>query len=420
VPVTAVPDGSGGDRLRGLRRMKLGAAALLVLALIAYIATYRAANGGEGWVGFGRAAAEAAMVGGLADWFAVTALFRRPLGLPIPHTALIPRRKDAIGRSLQSFVGENFLTESAVRQQLVHARAPYRIGTWLAGRGHAERVATELSALAASAVRLLADEDLQVVAAQAIRKKVAATSFAPYLGRLLGPLVHTGSHLALVDLGVSRVLQWLTDNEDSITSMIENQAPYWTPRFVDRSVARRVHAELVRVATEVNDDPEHPLRRQLDEFLVRFAKNLQEDSSTRDHVDRIVTSALGRPEVDEAVNEFVASGRTMIAEQLERPSGELRERIVSALRQFGTRLETDEVLGARIDDAAGRVTAYALTHFREELTRVIADTIDRWDGNETSRRVELQIGRDLQYIRVNGTVVGALAGVAIHALAIAF
>ena len=400
--------------------MKLGAAALLVLALIAYIATYRAANGGEGWVGFGRAAAEAAMVGGLADWFAVTALFRRPLGLPIPHTALIPRRKDAIGRSLQAFVGENFLTESAVRQQLANARAPQRVGTWLADRGHAERVATELSALAASAVRLLADEDLQVVAAQAIRKKVAATSFAPYLGRLLGPLVHTGSHLALVDLGVSRVLEWLTDNEDSITSMIENQAPYWTPRFVDRSVARRVHAELVRVATEVNDDPEHPLRRQLDEFLVRFAKNLQEDPSTRDHVDRIVTSALGRPEVDEAVNEFVASGRTMIAEQLERPSGELRERIVSALRQFGTRLETDEVLGARIDDAAGRVTAYALTHFREELTRVIADTIDRWDGNETSRRVELQIGRDLQYIRVNGTVVGALAGVAIHALTIAF
>lgn len=396
--------------------MKVFAGALLLASLSVYLGTFQVSGGGRGVLGFVRAASEAAMVGGLADWFAVTALFRHPLGIPIPHTALIPRRKDAIGRSLQAFVGENFLTEATVRRQLATARFPQRVGGWLLEGDHAERVANEAGQAAAAAVRLLDDADLQALAGQLLRKRVESGRLAPKLARLLEPMVQGGIHHRLVDEFVHAVHDQLVRRGDSIVELIRAQAPHWTPRFVDRSVARRLHGELVRIAAEVDTDPRHPLRRQLDEALQRVVEDLRDDPAMHKRVEEFVGALLARPEFGEVTGDLLAAGRRLLVDQLERPDTDLRQRIVLALRRFGRRLDGDEQLHARVDAAAGRAVAYVLEHFRDELTRVIADTVERWDGTETARKVEVQVGRDLQYIRVNGTVVGAIAGLAIHAL----
>jgi uncharacterized membrane-anchored protein YjiN (DUF445 family) len=403
-------------RVRRLRRMKSGATGLLVVAAGLYVLTLEVHGGGsEAWA-YLRAASEAGMVGGLADWFAVTALFRRPLGLPIPHTAIIPTRKDDIGRSLEEFVGTNFLSENVVRDRVAAAHVPHRLGVWLADPAHAGRVADETAVAAAGALRVLRDDDVQAVLGRAALSRLSSVSVGPWLGQLAEPLVADGVHHRIVDVAVSRLAAWLRVDADHVVAVIARQAPDWAPGFLDRPVARRVHAELLRVAEDVAADPTHRLRRTFDDFLLRLAQDLQHDPATIARLDALVASVSSRADVHEAVADAVAAGRRMLLELIESPDGELRGRMTAALVDLGDRLQQDGALQGKLDGWLGDAVAYAVTHYRDELTTVISDTIGRWDGPETARRVELQVGRDLQFIRVNGTLVGALAGVVIHAL----
>ncbi|HEY5031718.1 MAG TPA: DUF445 family protein, partial [Actinomycetes bacterium] len=241
--------------------MKAIAGALLVVAAITYVITLRSAHGSApGWVAYLRAAAEAGMVGGLADWFAVTALFRRPLGLPIPHTAIIPTRKDAIGQSLGEFVGTNFLAEEVIRDRLRRADLAGRAGAWLAHPEHAGRVTTELANVVRGGLGLLRDEDVQAVLDQAITQRLLAIPAGPPLGRLLGEVVADGAHRGLVDLTADNVHTWLLDNRDAVVGVVAEQAPSWSPRFIDEAIGERVYSEVLRVVGEVRADPNHALR----------------------------------------------------------------------------------------------------------------------------------------------------------------
>ena len=416
-PLAAVPAEHAG-RVRRLRRMKVGATALLVLAAAVYAATFQVAGGGAGAWGYVRAACEAAMVGGLADWFAVTALFRRPLGLPIPHTAIIPTRKDDLGRSLESFVGTNFLSEPVVRARVAAARASQRLGAWLSDPDHAARVTAEVAVATAGALRVLRDEDVQVVLGRAVLRRTTAVSPGPWLGRLAEPLLADGVHHRLVDVAAARLAAWLRDDADHVVEVIAQQAPGWAPGFLDRPIARRVHTELLRVAEQVDGDRDHPLRRTLDDFLLRLAGDLQHDSDTIARLDALVATASARPEMRAALADAVAAGRSLLLELVESPDGDLRHRVTAGLVELGERLQREESLSRKLDGWLADAAAYVVTHYRDDLTTVITDTVARWDGPETARRVELQVGRDLQFIRVNGTVVGALAGLLIHALTV--
>ena len=375
--------------------MKVGASALLLLAAVVYVLARRA--GGHGWVGYVQAAAEAGMVGGLADWFAVTALFRHPLALPIPHTAIIPTRKDALGRNLSDFVGTNFLSEQVVRERLRNAEVPRRLGSWLAEPEHAARVTAELSRALHGAVDVLRDEDLRAVLEPVVLRRLAALPVGPTLGRLLAKVVADKAHHRLVDL-------------------VARQAPVWSPEFVDRAVATRVYGELTRVSAEVRAQPEHAIRQALDRLLARFADDLSNDPATIERASGVLESLLAQPEVRRAFGDVISAGRRLLLEMVDDPDGELRTRLSGALADLGRRLDTDEVLRARVDAIVADAAGYVVTHYRDELTRTITDTVERWDGVETARKVELAVGRDLQFIRINGTVVGALAGVIIHAV----
>lgn len=399
--------------------MKAGATAILVAAAVVYGLTFLSSRGGAGALGYVRAAAEAAMIGGLADWFAVTALFRRPLGLPIPHTALIPARKDALGRSLQDFVGEYFLTPDVLVARIEAAAVPGRVGAWLADADRANRLAAEAGSIAAAALRVIERTELESVVADALRERLEREPVAGRLGALAVPVLAAGGHHALLDVILERLHGWLTASPDALVALVEQLAPEWSPRFLDRVIARRIHAAAARITAEVAADRHHPLRRRLDADLLRVARRVRDDPDSQARLDAAIRRALEYPETVRSLRALLEAGRELVAEQLSKDS-DLRTRIVSAIRGAGERLQRDARWQRAVDRWATAAVNYVALHFRDEITRVITDTVDRWEGRDAARRIELHIGRDLQFIRINGAVVGAAAGVVIHLATVAF
>ncbi|GAB2889764.1 DUF445 domain-containing protein [Streptomyces mayteni] len=408
---------SAGDlaRLVALRRMKTVATGLLVFVAVAYaLATWAEHSGAGAWAGYVAAAAEAGMVGALADWFAVTALFRRPLGLPIPHTAIIPTRKDQLGESLGDFVGENFLAEDVVRARLQAIGLARRLGGWLAKPENADRVTAELATGVRGGLRVLRDSDVQAVIGEAITRRADAIEISPGLGRVLERIITDGGHHRAVDLLCAQAHDWLVKHRDSVLAAVEDGAPGWTPRFVDRRVGDRVYRELLRFAAEMRDSPDHPARGALDRFLTDFARQLQEDPETRARVERLKNDLLHRPEIQELIASAWGTVRAMILAAADDERSALRLRARTAILTLGARLSRDERLRAKLDGWVTDATIHVVSGYRKEITALITDTVSSWDARTTSRKIELHIGRDLQFIRLNGTVIGALAGLAIH------
>ncbi|WP_175408540.1 DUF445 domain-containing protein [Streptomyces sp. TRM64462] len=403
------------ERRRGVRRMKATATALLLLVAVIYtLATWAKSAGVTGWPGYVAAAAEAGMVGALADWFAVTALFRRPLGLPIPHTAIIPTKKDQLGEALGTFVGENFLSGEVVRARLHALNIAARLGAWLSEPAHADRVTAELATALRGALTVLRDADVQAVVGEAITRRAEAAEIAPGLGKTLDRIVTDGAHHRAVDLVCARAHDWLIEHGDSVMDAVQGGAPGWTPRFVDRRVGERVYKELLRFVTEMRDMPAHPARGALDRFLTDFATDLQGDTDTRQHVERLKSDLLARPEVQDIIASAWASVRSMIMSAAEDERSELRLRARASLLSLGARLTTDKQLQRKMEGWLEEAAAYVVTTYRKELTSLITETVASWDADQTSRKIEAHIGRDLQFIRINGTVVGALAGLVIY------
>ncbi|UNO41839.1 DUF445 domain-containing protein [Streptomyces sp. MST-110588] len=403
------------EKRRGVRRMKAFATGLLLaVALVYALAKWGHSAGAGSWTGYVAAAAEAGMVGALADWFAVTALFKRPLGLPIPHTAIIPTKKDQLGQSLGEFVGENFLSGDVVRQRLRKVGIGARLGAWLAEPKNADRVTAELSAALRGALTVLRDSDVQAVVGEAITRRADAQEVAPGLGKMLERIVADGGHKRVVDLVCVRAHDWLIAHSDSVMTAVSGGAPGWTPRFVDRKVGERVYKELLRFVAEMRDMPEHPARGAVDRFLKDFAGDLQSDSDTRERVERLKSEVLGRGEVQDLIASAWGSVRAMVVAAAEDERSELRTRARSALLSLGSRTARDGKLQNKVDGWLEGAAVHVVTTYRHEITSLITDTVASWDAEHTSRKIEAHIGRDLQFIRINGTVVGALAGLCIY------
>ncbi len=405
-----------GKRTR-LRRMKFVATAFLVGAAVVWIVFLAwERHGGPAVTGYVRAAAEAGMVGAFADWFAVTALFRHPLGLKIPHTAIIPRKKDQLGESLSDFVGENFLSVPVVSERLRSARIAHRTGAWLSRRENAERVTAEAATVVRGAVAVLRDDEVQAVIDQAVTRRVVAQQWGPPMGRLLEGILDDGAHRRVVDLICDRVYDWVRVNHETVMMLVSKQAPSWSPRFVDGLIGDRLYAEALSFAWAVKSDPDHPLRKAIDRFLTSFAGDLQHEPETIERVESIKMQLLDHPDVQGLISKAWATGKAMILDAAEDPSSELRRRVTDGVSRFGERMVLDEGLREKVDSWIVDAASYVVTRYAPEITGLISDTVKRWDGPETSRKIELQVGRDLQFIRINGTVVGALAGLIIYTI----
>nr|WP_026360441.1 DUF445 domain-containing protein [Amycolatopsis nigrescens] len=420
-PVPADPPGGPADehaKQAGLRRMKLVALSFLLGATVIFLlAGWAQSAGWPGWVGYVRAAAEAGMVGALADWFAVTALFRHPLRLKIPHTAIIPSKKDALGSSLGEFVGSNFLSEAVVRDKLRRVDISKRLGGWLSQPENAERVTAELSTVVRGAVTVLRDEDVQAVMEQAVVRRVVDQPWGPPLGKLLGQVFEDGAHHKLVDLMCDRGYEWVRDNHSTMLRVVSDRAPSWSPKFVDEMLADKVYGEVLSFAWAVKTDVNHPMRLALDKFLVEFAGDLQHDPDTMARAEQVKMQVLEHGEVQKLIGSAWATAKEMLLTAAEDPSSELRKRVREGLRGLGERLISDDTLRSKVDNWVEGASAYVVRNYAGEITTIITDTVERWDAEETSRKIELQVGRDLQFIRINGTVVGALAGLVIYAAA---
>jgi uncharacterized membrane-anchored protein YjiN (DUF445 family) len=375
--------------------------------------------GADGFWGFVNAGAEASMVGAIADWFAVTALFRHPLGLPIPHTALVPRKKDEFGKSLEEFFAENFLQEEVIRERLGAADIARRLGVWVSEPENARRVVAEAATVTAIGLRRLKDEDVASLVEEVLIPRFMAEPIAPVAGGLLQEILADDAHHGLVDLALEEAHRWLVHNQETFATVLGERAPWWAPDRLNDAVTTRLHLEAIRWVADIRSDPHHHARQALDSLLTQFAQDLLTDPATQERAERLKKRVLEQPQMIATGMSLWRAFRTALLDALDDEDGLLRERAARELRSFGERIGRDEALRERLDAWGADFAVWAVGRYGDELTTVITTTIERWDGREAARKIELHVGRDLQFIRINGTVVGGLVGVLIHAVSLA-
>jgi uncharacterized membrane-anchored protein YjiN (DUF445 family) len=413
VPVTALTGDAA--KLRALRRMKAIAGGALVFAAMIFVICKVLGNQHGAWP-FVQATSEAAMVGGLADWFAVTALFRHPLGLPIPHTAIIPRKKDQIGESLGEFVQQNFLTPEVVGPRVQAAAIPRRIGEWLATGDRPERLAAEFGVAVAGANSVLADDDIRLAIYNFADGQLRRLPAAPVVAKVLDLAVEGNQHQILLGEGLKSLMRFLDDNRELFRQRVAEESPEWVPEWVDGRVFNKLFGSVQNFLADVAGDPEHALRKQFDERLRVYADRLRTDPAAAGALEQWKSELLDHPAVRNALSSLWLPLKKAVLEAAADPDSELRRVIVSVIRQTGVALSSDSELQAKCDRWVLGVMNHVLAHYSGELTEVITLTVSRWDAESTARRLELQVGRDLQFIRINGTVVGSLVGLLIYSV----
>ena len=398
-----------------LTTMKRRATGLLVLACAVYIVS-RALE--TRWPGFGylRATAEAAMIGGLADWFAVTALFRYPMGFKIPHTAIIPNRKDRIGRSLGNFVQNNFLSPAVIRTRLRAAQAARKGAEWLARPEHGESVGRHAAAAVAGVVQVLRDEDVQEIIQDNVMGRVRRTQVTPVVARVLSLVTQDNRHQELLDSAIRLLGRLMDENHDMIRARIGRETPWWVPTQVDDKIFEKLVGSVEKTLHEVASEPGHPLRARFNEAVAEFIVRLQESPQTIERGEAFKEEVLSHPAVREYSASLWGDLKASLLKNAADPGSEFRRRIGHAVTRVGQSLVEDEELLEKVELWIENAVIYVVEQYRHEIAGLISTTVAAWDPDDTTRKIELQIGKDLQFIRINGTLVGGLAGLAIYAI----
>ncbi len=403
------------QRQSSLHRMKAIATLLFVAAAAVFVLSLQHAD--EGTWGYVRAASEAAMVGALADWFAVTALFRHPLGLPIPHTAIIKKRKDQIGSALGSFVRDNFLTDEVIRSRLGGTNIAQSVGEWMLRDDNAELVRKQSSALVGGIVEVLEDDKVQSLIEDAVRNKLEVMS-APELGaKLIDGVVSGGHHQMIFDAALRGLTGYLEDNAQTFREKFSEESPWWVPGLVDDRLYNKVYDAVQNYITEINNDPSHPLRQDFDRKLVDYRQSLETSEAAQEAAQEWKDRILANDEIAEFINSIWNRVKVSVVEGIENPESMASQTVREAVNSTGQRLTTSEELQSKVNGWIADAASYVAQEYKGVIADLIQNTVEGWDAQETADRLELQVGRDLQFIRINGTIVGGLAGVAIHAVA---
>jgi uncharacterized membrane-anchored protein YjiN (DUF445 family) len=402
-----------------LDTMKRRATLLLVAAAVLFVVA-RAFESRYHWLGIVRATMEAAMVGGLADWFAVTALFRHPMGIPIPHTAIVPAKKDRVGKSLGAFVQRNFLTREVIEARLGTMNVGRRLAEWLADPANARIVSRSAAAAVSAAAEMLRDEDVQEVIDKSVAERVRTMHVAPILGKVLAVLTEDDRHQEVLDEVIQVASRVVDENSEVIRTRIEQETPWWVPTAVDDKIFKKVLRGIQRLLNELAADRNHALRGRFDASLRNFIERLNTSPEFAARIDAWKEEFLD----NDAARRFSASlwqdGKEALARHAANPESKSPGIIEHALTAFGQKALEDPELMAKMDEFVLDVAAFLVTRYQDEVGELIASTVSSWDPELTSRRVELAIGRDLQFIRINGTIVGGLAGMLIYLLSSLF
>ncbi|WP_353205198.1 DUF445 domain-containing protein, partial [Sphingomonas sp.] len=391
--------------------MRWIAGGLLVVMAVTFLAA-RAFDQRYPVLGFVRAFAEAAMVGGLADWFAVTALFRHPLGLPIPHTAIIPRNKDRIGTTLAAFLRDNFLIPGVVARRMRRVDMAGAAGRWLANPpGGDGRLRRGAASLAAHLLEAFDQQRLGGMVKAGIGQRLRALDVSPLLGQALTAAIAEDRHMPLLDGIVRWGARLLASNEDLIRTMVHERAGAmmrWTG--LDETLATKIIDGLNGLLTGIAEDPDHPLRAKAEEGLAGLAHDLVNDPRMRERVATVKAEIIDNPAMQRWLDGLWEQARGGMLRIARDPDAMLAGPVGDALRQLGSTLQTDAKLRATINRFVRRAVVGMAADYGDGIVRLVSETIHGWDANTITRRLENAVGRDLQYIRINGTLVGGLVG----------
>ena len=401
------------ERQARLDQMKRRATGLLAFATVLFAIT-RYFESRFPWLGVVRATAEASMVGGLADWFAVTAIFRRPLGLPIPHTAIVPTRKDRVGRTLGAFVQKNFLTREVIEGKLRTLNAGERLARWISQPENARMIARHAASSLAAGAQMLREEDVQAMIDRGVENRIRETRVAPLVGKVLSVVTEGNRHQELLNEAIKLMSRAVEDNGDLIRQRIEQESPWWVPTAVDDKIYKKIINGIGNTLVEIREDPYHPLRARFDQALRDFVDKLQSSPETIARAEEIKQELLDAAAVRRFSSSLWHDARAALVRYAENKEGTSWGTIERALNAFGETVLKDRELMHKVDDLVVEAAVFLVAKYQDEVADLIAHTVRSWDPEVTSKRVELAIGRDLQFIRINGTLVGGLAGMVIY------
>ena len=397
--------------------MKVAATGLLLAMAVLFVVT-RLLQPHYPWLGYVKAFAEAAMVGGLADWFAVTALFRHPLGLPIPHTAIIPRNKDRIGEALASFINENFLIPSVVARRMRNIDVAGAAGRFLrTPAAEGRRIRQGASRLIADIFEGLDDERLGGIVKGAIAARIQKMEVAPFLGHALASAINEDRHVPMLEAAIRWMARALEANEELIRDMVHKKAN-WALKLagLDAKLADAILDGLRKLTTEMSTDPAHPVRRKVEEALAQLANDLQTRPETKAKVEELKEQLLANRSVALWIDTLWQKGREAVIRAARNPDAAMAGRLGEVLKSMGHSLEQDSQIRSAINQFVRRAAAGMAQSYGSSIVKLVSETIRGWDARTVTARLEAAVGRDLQYIRINGTLVGGLVGLAIHAL----
>src|SRR4051795_7266765 len=401
----------------GALGMKVVATGLLVV-MAAVFAAARAFESSYAWLGYVKAFAEAAMVGGLADWFAVTALFRHPLGLPIPHTAIIPRNKDRIGEALASFIRENFLIPSVAARRMQRLDIAGAAGRFLqTPAGEGTRIRAGASRLIADIFESLDDERLGGIVKGAISSRLRKMEVSPLLGHALASAINEDRHVPMLEAAIRWTARALDANEPLIRDMVRKKAN-WVLKLagLDAKLADAVMDGLRKLTVEMSTDPAHPVRKKIEEALAQLANDLQTRPETRERVEAIKDELLANRSVGLWIDTLWQKGREAIIRAARNPDAVLAGKLGEILKSMGATLESDPRIHAAINQFARRAVVGMAASYGSQIVKLVSETVRGWDAQTVTARLEAAVGRDLQYIRINGTLVGGLVGLVLHVI----
>lgn len=422
VTMTTGPLGSNGSyeerRVRELQRWKRRANGFLLGALVVFLVSHFL--GPEGGVnGFVRAASEAALIGGIADWFAVTALFRHPLGIPIPHTALIPRSKDEIGRGLAEFVQQNFLDPTNLHKWLSNAGIAGRVAGWLGTSEHSALAARRSIETAATIAESLDDEQVAAVVTRASLDWMKQTPVTPLISLVVDAWLKGERTRESIEVALRGIEVVLVDNLPYFRESFARASPWWVPSWAESIIFERIIASFRVLVDDVVSDPDHPVRSEIEGMLAKLADNLRNSPEFAQRIEESKLRILDSPELAAAIQsqwQLVHEGLNRAAK---RPDSGLEQRLAELIQWWAHRVLDDEPLRTKIDGWIAESAERLAHQWDDEVIGLIENTVDGWDATEISHRLEMQLGRDLQFVRINGTVVGGLVGIAIHTLLLA-
>ncbi|MBA3666358.1 MAG: DUF445 domain-containing protein [Sphingomonas sp.] len=397
--------------------MKRAATGLLVVMAAIFIAA-RAFEPAYPWLAWVKAFAEAGMVGGLADWFAVTALFRHPLGLPIPHTAIIPRNKDRIGQALANFLKENFLIAPVVARRMRNIDIAGAAGRFLqAPQGEETRIRRGASRLIADLFESLDDERLGGLVKSAIANRLRKMEVSPLLGHALASAINEDRHVPMLEAAIRWTTRALDANEGLIREMVHKRAN-WVLKLagLDAKLADAIVDGLRKLSADMHTDPAHPVRIKIEEALASLANDLQTKPETRERVEAMKVELLDNQSVSLWLDTLWQKAREAMIRAARNPDAAMAGKLGEVLRSMGQNLEKDARMKSAINMFARRAVSGMAASYGSSIVKLVSETVRGWDAQTITNRLESAVGRDLQYIRINGTLVGGLVGLVLHAL----